>query len=253
MPLSTSILLAGAVALVAWRGRWLAGDGTLAAWIVGTAVLGFGGLRWAAVLITFFATGTALTRIGHDRKTQPEHTGSGRTAAQVFCTGGIGAVLATISGVAPGAAAAGPMLHAAFLGSLAAVSADTWATEIGMLSARPPRLITTGRVVPPGTSGAVTALGTGAGMAGAGVIAAVGAWGNGPLFASVTIAGVLAMLADSILGATVQATYRDARGAVGEVPQSGGVLIRGVRWVTNPVVNLAASLCGAAIAAVLQR
>jgi uncharacterized membrane protein len=85
------------------------------------------------------------------------------------------------------------------------------------------------------------------------VIAAVGAWGNASLFASVMIAGVLAMLADSVVGATMQATYRDARGITGEVPHAGGVLISGIRWITNPVVNLVATLGGAAFAAMLHR
>ena len=59
-------------------------------------------------------------------------------------------------------------------GALAAAQADTWATEIGARASRPPRLITTSKRVPRGTSGGVTPLGTGGGVAGAVLISFIG-------------------------------------------------------------------------------
>jgi uncharacterized protein (TIGR00297 family) len=204
------------------------------------------------VLATFCVSGAALTAVGRSRKTQPEHTRDGRTAAQVLCTGGPGAAAAILWSVVPADASLRAVLYAAFLGSLAAAAADTWATEIGMLNATPPRLITTGQPVPSGTSGAVTVLGTLAGVAGAGTIAAVGAWDNVALLVTTAIAGTLAMTIDSVLGATVQATYHDPAGTISEVRHAGSGLKRGVPWVTNAVVNLAATLGGAVIAGALH-
>jgi uncharacterized protein (TIGR00297 family) len=259
-------LLAGLFAVVARRLGWLTFDGALAAWGVGAAVLGLGGAWWAAALVAFFATGTLLTHVGRDRKAQPEHAGEGRTAGQVLCTGGVGALLAVMrgSGVVPEPVAGA--LYPAFLGSLAAAAADTWATEIGMLSPRLPRLITSGRQVAPGTSGGITLLGSVAGVAGAVFIAGIGASGhpsavapNGAaagagtvaLAAAVTIAGTLAMFIDSALGATVQAVYRRPDGSVIEEAHDGDVRIRGVPWMTNAVVNLLATGSGAMIAGLL--
>ena len=248
-----SLLLAAVVAAIAWRLRWLTGGGALAATVVGAVVLRFGGLLWAAALVAFFLSGSALTLAGRARKTQPEHRGSGRTAAQVIGTGGVATTVTLLwgAGLSPGLHA---LLPPAFFGALAAAAADTWATEIGMLSPLPPRLITTWRQVRPGTSGGITLLGSTAGLAGAALMATFGlihAGGNWWVFAGVWAAGVLSMFADSLMGATVQASFRRADGAVTEEPGGDAVLVRGISWITNPVVNLLATLVGAAVAGVL--
>ncbi|HET8678616.1 MAG TPA: DUF92 domain-containing protein, partial [bacterium] len=143
------------------------------------------------------------------------------------------------------------LLPAAFLGALAASAADTWATELGMLSRHPPRLFTTGEYVPAGTSGAVSMVGSIAGVAGAILIAAIGAHGQAHIFTAAWIAGVLAMFFDSLLGATLQASFRRPDGRITEEPGREAVLVRGVPWLTNHVVNLFATLAGAAGAAAL--
>ncbi len=74
-------------------------------------------------------------------------------------------------GVAALAALAGSW--AAFAGALAAATADTWATEIGRYSRKPPRLITTGKPVAAGTDGGMTLVGTVGGIAGAAFMAAL--------------------------------------------------------------------------------
>jgi uncharacterized membrane protein len=142
-------------------------------------------------------------------------------------------------------------LPAAYLGAIAAAAADTWATELGMLSRRPARLVTTRVIVPAGTSGAVTWLGTGAGIAGAALVAAIGAQARPGLLAAATVAGAAAMFIDSVLGATVQASFRRPDGRATESGERGAILVRGSRWMTNSMVNLLATLAGATIAAAL--
>ena len=79
-----------------------------------------------------------------------------------LANGGLGAILAILYSLRPN-----PLLFIAFVGAMAAVNADTWSTDIGILSPSPPRLITSGRRVTPGTSGAISLPGTIAALLGA--------------------------------------------------------------------------------------
>ena len=145
-----------------------------------------------------------------------------RTAVQVFANGGVAAAAALLG--------TWPM----FAGAVAAATADTWATEIGAFSRAPPRLITSGAPVPRGANGGITWLGTGGGVLGAAMMGGL-TWVLGPhdlrLAAVVAGAGVSGMLIDSLLGATLQG------------PED--------KWLNNDAVNLAMTLAGAAIAALL--
>jgi uncharacterized protein (TIGR00297 family) len=217
---------------------WLSPGGTLAAVAVGALVAV--GLGWAgiALLGAFFLSSTLLTPGGGRRR-----------AVQVVANGGVAAAAAVL---APGH----PAWTAAFAGALAAAAADTWSTEIGARSRRPPRLIMTGDPVAAGTSGGVTWLGTAAGAAGATFIAAAAALlslARPRGAALVAIGGFGGCLADSILGATLQARYRcPACGATAETPRPccGRLpdLSGGLRWMTNDTVNLLATVVGACVA-----
>jgi uncharacterized membrane protein len=103
----------------------------------------------------------------------------------------------------------------------AAVAADTFSSELGILSKSKPRLITAPwRVVPPGTNGGVTATGLGAGLLGAFIIAATSAlfvpfcrdWAFSEKITyalAMTAAGFSGTLLDSLLGALFQASVVD--------------------------------------------
>jgi len=191
--------------------KWLTGRGVAAALGVGLAT-GYGlGWRGLLLLLGFFVSSSLLSK-----KTSRNHR-------QVLANGGIAALSALLGS------------WSAFAGSLAAATADTWATEIGRFSPTPPRLITNGLPVPTGTDGGMTLLGTASGIAGAGLIAGL-SLGLGPggsglgLAMRVAVAGIIGMLLDSLLGATVQGK---------------------VRWVDNDAVNFAATLTGAACAGLI--
>lgn len=219
--------------------KWLSRGGLIAACAVGAGTTW--GLGWAglALLAAFFLSGSLLSQLAERGE------GPRRTARQVLANGGV-ATLAALLGSWTAAA-----------GAIAAAAADTWATEIGAFSPFPPRLLTSGRRVARGTSGGITALGTLGGVAGAVTIAwsayVLAPRGAAPGLGTLTGAGVVGMLADSVLGATLQGKYHcpacDARFERGNtVCHEPVVLTGGRRWLDNDGVNFAATVCGAAVA-----
>ncbi len=240
--LALGVVAAAAAGIAAFRLRWLRAGGAWAAAVVGAAVFGCTGWAGAVPLLLFFATSTLLGRLP-GRGAGGRH--EARDARQVAANGGAAALAAMLA--AGGAHWALPALG----GALATANADTWATELGMRWGGAPRALALGPVLEPGVSGGMSAVGTFGGLAGAALIAVVaGGW-------PALLGGVAGLLADSLLGATLQAVYRcPVCGARTEarphgcpssvVPQRGRL-----RWLDNDGVNLAATLCGAAAAALL--
>jgi uncharacterized protein (TIGR00297 family) len=238
-----ALLVSSAGATAGSAAGWLTPAAAVAAAGVGTAVGTGAGARGLVLLALFFVSGSALaTRAGRPPR---------RSVRQVLANGWTAAAGALLI---PIAARAG---WAVLAGGLAAALADTWATEIGRRARRPPVLITTGETVAAGTSGGVTWLGTSAGIAGALAFAAT-AWllDLAPFTALAAAGGGSAgMLADSLLGASLQARFRCA--TCGQAPETArhppcatpAVHVGGPRWLDNDAVNALASGAGATLAA----
>jgi uncharacterized protein (TIGR00297 family) len=95
----------------------------------------------------------------------------------------------------------------AVLAALCEATADTVSSEVGQAFGGTPILLTTLRRVSPGTDGAVSLLGTAAGVAASGLVALTGLWamrldwrGTAAAFGG----GVVGLVFDSLLGATVE-------------------------------------------------
>jgi len=259
MQLITGFFLAIIIAYLAYRVRSLDRSGAIAALIVGTVIFGLGGVRWAILLLTFFVTSSGLSRAFRERKLAANEKyakGGRRDAGQVFGNGGIPTLFAVLSVFIP--EATWPWLG--FAASLAAVNADTWATELGVLNPTAPRLITNLRkVVEKGTSGGVSPIGTLASLAGAGIIgllAALLATGgiDWSIFFWVTLAGLFGALFDSLLGATVQAIYycpaceKETERHPSHSCGTETTQIRGWAWLSNDWVNFACGVFGMGVA-----
>lgn len=247
-----------AVGLISYRLGALNSSGALAASIVGGLVFGLGGIPWATLLLLFFISSSLLSRLYKRRKRSLDEKfekGSRRDYGQVLANGGLGAVLVSLFWFFPDL----PGLWIAFAGSMAAVNADTWGTELGVLSPSLPRLITSGRVVPKGTSGAISWAGYLASLGGAGLIATAAALFTpgqslGMLVLIVSMGGLAGATVDSLLGATLQGIFYcpHCEKETESHPQhrcgNETTYLRGWRWLNNDLVNFVCSLVGAGVA-----
>ena len=263
--LSLSLLLSATIGGLAYWRQSLTAGGWLGAILTGTATMGFGGWAWGFALVAFFVSSSALShykeRVKEQRAAEKFAKGGRRDLVQALANGGVGALIALIYALL----GEPPLLLALFVGVMATVNADTWATELGVLSSHRPRLITTGQTVEPGTSGGITLLGTGAAAAGSlliGGVMLVGLALGAPtvgllwwLLPAALLGGVGGSMVDSLLGATVQAIYRYPNGKETErvVGRDGtpNSFVRGWRWMNNDLVNFSSSLVGGLVAVIV--
>src|SRR5205814_1098838 len=194
----------------------------------------------------------ALPRAGRAPRAEAPHPAGAVRRVSWLAPGGLAAALAVGAAVAWGFGWQGLVLLFAFFisGSLLSQLAERRAPR---RHAR--QVLANGG----GASGGITALGTMGSVAGAAAIAALAQLvrprGIAPGSAAlITAAGVAGMLADSLLGATVQGKFEcpacDARFERGNsVCHEPVRLTRGWRWLDNDAVNLAATLVGASVAA----
>ena len=273
-----------------FRRRALSESGVLGAIIIGTTIFGFGGWAWGTLLVVFFVSSSALSHFKESLKAslaEKFSKGHERDLAQALANGGAGALIALCSVIWPDPILGPrPILWAAFVGALATVNADTWATELGVLSKAKPRLVTNGHPVEVGTSGAITLVGTLAALIGSTLIAILGAvvagqwalerafqfmqryplfdpcqpacliqFGFFPVLYAGTVSGLLGSLFDSFLGATVQAMYfcdrcgKETERYPTHTCGNRTRQLRGWRWLDNDWVNFLSSVVGAAVAA----
>jgi uncharacterized protein (TIGR00297 family) len=260
-----ALLLPALFAVLTWRMRWLTPRGAVSTFLVGAVIYGLGGGAAIVPLLAFFLSSSLLSKIGRARKAQAEShfaKGSTRDSGQVWANGGAAVALVLLR--------AGlhhylplyrlEMLQLVFLSALATVNADTWATEIGGWVGQVPRSLRDWKPVPPGTSGAITFAGTLGALAGAAFIAlcVVSLWQLNVIQVFIVVwAGFLGSFIDSILGASLQAQYRDPQtGDLTERMESNGrptQHVRGLRWMNNDLVNFLASVGGALCAYILMR
>ena len=163
--------------------------------IIGIFIIMTSGINWLAILLLFLLLGTIFTNFKKDYKKRIGLVHEKRTVKNVISNGIVAIIFAILGN------------YAGFIGAISTATADTLASEIGVLSQ--PKLITTREIVKPGTDGGVSLLGTVSGLIGALII------GVSAFILNVSpdithsiciaiIAGLIGCFADSLLGATLE-------------------------------------------------
>lgn len=247
------LILALFIAIVSYRLKFLDGGGSVATFLLGVVVFGVGGWKFTLPILAFFILSSLLSKLGKQQKqkiSEKFQKSSRRDLGQVLANGGIAGLAVLLSNYFPG-----ETWYPVFVSSVAAATADTWGTEIGVFSKVKPRNILNFKKVPTGSSGGITILGTAGALLGSMVIAGIAGIfvKNVNVIMIITISGFVASIVDSLLGATVQSQY--------QCPNCHKItektvhcnthktkLVSGWRWIDNDVVNGICTLSGAILA-----
>lgn len=183
--------------------------------IMGIIIIFTAGVNWLLLIFAFLILGLIFTKYKHEYKKEMGIYEGTRSVKNVISNGIVPFVMAAFGN------------YAGFIGSIAVATADTLASEIGVVD-KNPRLITTFKKVPPGTDGGISPLGTAAGIVGAGIIGIIAyllGISADPFTALkiAVISGTLGCFVDSILGAVLESR----------------------NYLTNEHVNLLATVSGA--------
>lgn len=240
-----------------WRNS-LSTSAALGAFLLGVALYLAGGPLFFSLLMVFFLSSTFLAHFKAGYKDPIEariHAKSGRRdIVQVGANGGAALIMAVLFGLTHN-----PAYMVAVAASFAACNADTWASEIGILSKKAPVSLITFKPVSPGLSGGVSRLGLLASLGGSGLVALTyglyqfAAGNSGVLLwwqiGIITLGGLSGSIVDSLMGAAIQAKYISSKtGEITEKPTDGNQpnqLISGLSFVNNDFVNFASSLLAA--------
>ncbi|HVR42090.1 MAG TPA: DUF92 domain-containing protein [Thermoanaerobaculia bacterium] len=198
----------GALALGGWLGRSVTLSGAAGGFALGAILIAFAGWELYVVLVAFFVVGTAVTRLGWQKKEAAglaQERGGRRGFSHAWSNVGVAAIVSLLIAAEAGS------LRALWLGAIAALAtatADTTASEIGQLFGRRTFLPLSLRQVPRGTEGAISLEGTLAGALAGGAVGALGvalahdriavSFGAGTLI--VTTAAILASWLESVAG-----------------------------------------------------
>lgn len=224
---------------------FLTKSGTLTVILVASVVCGFGIWPTWGLLILFFASSGFIylvkKRINVTQTTSITEKGHTRDAWQILANS-----LPAISSLVLFYYTENQLFLIGYVSGIAGATADTWGSEIGILSKRVPRSIISFKKIEPGLSGGVSLLGSIASFFGSLLISlplwVLYSWHQTILFFIVPLfCGIIGSLVDSLLGATLQVKYRcNTCGQLTEQKQhhqQETKHISGLSWMTNDWVN----------------
>lgn len=209
--------------------------GLLHAAALGVGLWSFLGPKGWLVCVVYFVLGSLATKVKMAEKEKlgiAEKRGGSRGPENVWGSAATAMVCAALSGIVPVSWV--PVLRVGYVASLATKLSDTWGSELGKAYGKTCYLITTLKLVPRGTEGAVSVEGTLAGVVGS-VLLAGAAMGLGVVGATAQVLWTLVLSAffATTVESWIGATFQD------EATRP---------WLTNELVNLIMTVIGAAAA-----
>ncbi|MFN7990795.1 MAG: DUF92 domain-containing protein [Candidatus Micrarchaeia archaeon] len=168
--------------------------GILLALFFGAVLAAYGGPGYLALMLIFFLLAIAVTKYEYEIKRDMGLYEHERGWENVLSNGLLPSILAVMS------PAIGPI---PFISCLAAVTADKFGSEIGVLDPHDPVSIMSLKPVKPGTSGGISLLGTVGSLAGSCAIGffAMAVFGISPTQALLAgLAGLAGSVADTLFG-----------------------------------------------------
>jgi uncharacterized protein (TIGR00297 family) len=210
------VVLIVVIGLITYLRKALDLFGSIFMIIMGIIIIFSAGANWLMLIFIFLILGLIFTKYKHQYKKDIGVYEGTRSLKNVISNGIVPFVMAAFGN------------YGGFIGSIATATADTLASEVGVVEQ--PRLITTLKKVPPGTDGGISILGTAAGIMGAGIIGVsayiLGIFPDPYVTMKISIiAGTVGCFVDSILGAVLERR----------------------KYISNEYVNLIATITGAAL------
>ena len=238
------------ISLLSFRLHLLTFSGSIAAAVLATLIFGFGSFKWGIPLFSFFLFSSILSNTRKKRNPiVDEHfeKSSTRDHRQVLANGGLGGILILLFVINPK-----EIYYILYVSALAAVCADTWATEIGTFVKAKTYNIINWTPVDQGISGGISLIGTLGAVAGSTflTLSALPWLYNFPvsLIILIILAGIIGSLIDSVFGATIQVQYRCSICNIQTEKKThcnnNNLRLSGNRYVNNDAVNFIGSLSG---------
>lgn len=222
--LAFSILFCAAFGFFAYRAKTIDASGLFSIILFGIILITCTrGFFWFFIVLAFFIIGSLFTKFKYAKKKEmgvAEKKSGRRGYKNAFANVGV-AILSCIFFTLTN----NPICAVIFTGSIATATADTLASEIGMVLGKNPRMITNLKPCPPGMNGGITAAGELACIGGSFIISLLAF-----LLGIITLEGSIAALIAGFIGTNIDSLI--------------GSLVENKGYCKNEGTNLAATLLG---------